>query len=267
MASIFGLVRFSYLTLKNRGFATSKDMPLDRRAQLLFAPRRMEKRFKLFTNFCLPSLAAQPKDRFCGVLLGSTLMPEEYKARLRECVAGHDNLVVAFEPPGIMGSAFEAELARHPVEGPVKATFRLDDDDAIAADYCDTLASYLSEPFSGKVVSLSRGFEASRLFGAPRIWRKEWVFGSAGLALVTPADASETIYGCGHHLQVSRERPVIVDGRAVSWLMTSHGMNDSRRQIPLRERYSFNASLSTRSATAELTGKFPFLGAVDWSVL
>ena len=267
MPSIFGLVRFSYLTRKNAGFRQGKGLPLERRAELLFAPKRMERRFRLFTTFCLPSLVAQPKELFCGVLLGSDLMPEHHKARLRECVSRHENLVVAFEPPGAMGAAFQPVLSRLAVDGPAKATFRLDDDDAVSTDFSEQLERYLALSFSGQMVSLSRGFEASRLFGRPRLWRKQWVFGSAGLALVSRANSTETVYSCGDHLRVSRERPVIVDGRRESWLMTSHGGNNSRRQIPLRKRYSWAASLDVSRAAAELEATFRFLAAVDWAAL
>ena len=267
MPCVFGLIRFSFLTLRDNVFRQGRERPLERRAGLLFEPRRMEQRFALFGSVCLPSLLAQPDEEFCGVVLASTLMPEPYKRRLLDLTSDHPNLIAAFEPPGPVGNAFNAALRGVEVDAPMKATFRLDDDDAISSDYTDQVRPYLREAYAGHVLSLPRGYEVAKLFGRPRVWTKEWTFGSAGLALIAAGGAVENVYYCGHHLRVSQTYPTIVDGRSAGYLMTSHGGNISSRRIPLRKRYSCKASLSVADAASSLSEKFPFLADVDWSIL
>ncbi|HHC29039.1 MAG TPA: hypothetical protein ENK80_00495, partial [Rhodobacterales bacterium] len=53
---------------------------------LLFDPARMDERLKLFERITLPSLKAQEDGDFTHMVLSSTLMPNDYKIKLRDLV-------------------------------------------------------------------------------------------------------------------------------------------------------------------------------------
>ena len=84
MSQVFGLVRFSYLPAESTGFALTGDRRFDERRRLVHDPTRLQQRMRLFERICLPSLAAQPTDRFAGLVLTSDKLPKPFADRLKK---------------------------------------------------------------------------------------------------------------------------------------------------------------------------------------
>ena len=64
MSRVIGLVRFSYIPDESTDYVRTWNMRLDERQSIVHDPERLRKRMRLFETICLPSLAAQPADRF-----------------------------------------------------------------------------------------------------------------------------------------------------------------------------------------------------------
>ncbi len=75
---VIGITRFSLLFDERNYFAEMEGLSLDQRRARLFAPSRMEDRFRHFEALCLPSLLAQTDPRFRGLILYSTELPDPW---------------------------------------------------------------------------------------------------------------------------------------------------------------------------------------------
>ena len=99
MSRVFGLVRFSYIPDESTDFVRTRNKRMDERQSLVHDPERLRKRIRLFEAICLPSLAAQPADRFTGLILTSDKLPKPFADRLNKALAPHPNIHAAFLPP------------------------------------------------------------------------------------------------------------------------------------------------------------------------
>jgi len=267
MSPVFGMVRFSYVPEESGGFDKTRGKPYAARERIVMDPQRLERRFQLFQAICLPSLAAQPVCRFTGIVLTSDSLPEPFAARLRDLVAPYPNIHAVFDRPKLTRQAMaDAVRARAPSEG-IKLTFRLDDDDAVAADFTRYIERYRRPGYDGHCVSLYRGLGLCRIYGRTRAWERQRYMVSAGLAFVNAAQAPETIYDCGNHERVGERFPTVVDATRHAYLQSSHGMNDSGSRVPLAARVWPKASLSLDAARARYGAQFPFLAASDFGFL
>lgn len=128
-----GVVRFSVLTLD---YYAEKYGTVEKIAEHIFSPERLDLRFRVFETLCLPSLARQSDRDFTCVVLTSTDLPAEARARLDALVAPHDNIRVFAVAPDrhypITRAAYEAGATR---EASHKLWFRLDDDDAVDIEF------------------------------------------------------------------------------------------------------------------------------------
>ena len=74
---------------------------------------------RLFEAICLPSFAAQPADRFAGVILTSDNMPKPFAERLKKLPQPYPDIHPAFLTPAPVQEAFSFAIAnlRHPCIG------------------------------------------------------------------------------------------------------------------------------------------------------
>ena len=128
-----GLVRFSVLTPT---YYSERFSTLDQTARHLFDPDRMELRFSIFENLCLPSLVRQTDGDFDLVVLTAKSMPEPYLNRLGELLAPFANMHL--RPVGtrnhyrLLKQGYDSIPAN---EASHRILFRLDDDDAVDLDF------------------------------------------------------------------------------------------------------------------------------------
>lgn len=262
--SVIGLVRFSYVAGRDTGFQSTRNRPYEERLRIILDPKRLDRRFALFERVCLPSLIAQPADRFQAVLLASEAMPEAHAARLRALVAPHPNLHAVFAKPSTTEAAMsEAVRAIAPAEG-MKLTFRLDDDDAISTDYTEKVTRYRQERYDGHCLSLLRGVGLCRLYGRTRLWDRAKPFVSAGLGFINRAQAPETIHDCGNHNRVSERFPTLIDASFHAYLQSTHGANDSFGHVPAAAYVWPGATMSLAAGRARFGEAFPLLNAPDF---
>jgi len=134
---VIGLCRVSYPAIG--GFQVTHDNISEREAYL-YAPERMEARFRSFETFTLPCLRAQTDPDFTLVVVVGERLPRRWRDRLEVMLADLPQAVLQAHPPGrhrdVMKAAINA--VREPRGGPC-LQFRLDDDDAVALRFVERL--------------------------------------------------------------------------------------------------------------------------------
>ena len=233
LVQIGGLIRFSIPT--EGGFRQNPKSHAEKHA-FLYAPERMELRFRYFETFCLPSLKNQTDTDFrVGVLIGED-MPALYRARLEALLADIPQATLISRPVmahhQVVTSAYNEIFDR---KTPIRLSFRLDDDDALAVDYIAEVRARLpallemSGGLEMKPVCLDYSYgltlhgekgERSIVaahYGAPV---------SAGLAVLAPADAKPLVM-IVEHMRMRMHMATITDPGPVMSLRTLHETNDS----------------------------------------
>jgi len=115
-----------------------------REATIRNKPEWLATRFRLFQDFCLPSVAEQTTRAFTWIIYFDKDTPAEYQARVAELQrqvpfeAYYTGLFAASGWPQSLAEVLEAKLGAMP---PVVLTSRLDNDDALARDYMERTAS------------------------------------------------------------------------------------------------------------------------------
>ena len=99
----------------------------------LYAPARMEERFRHFEALCLPGLKAQTDPDFLFAILVGEDMPEQWLERLADLVEDFPQAAIIARPPGPHRQVCQSVLnaARRHVNQPCLQV-RHDDDDALA---------------------------------------------------------------------------------------------------------------------------------------
>jgi hypothetical protein len=252
------VTRYSVVDSRMQSTRTARDAesPAAYRATLLDTAR-LQARFEMFRSITVPSLMAQRP--FAGelhfLLLISDALPEAHRAGLVELLERMAEargirtriLDVAAEPETpcegavqrSIGTAIETYL-HEVVQGEPAccvATVRLDDDDALAAVYCQRLASYLRPELAGFVVSFPYGLQGvveSESARVSRLRRMYYPKVALGLAQINYFEARggwrarpTHVYGLGSHLRVDRRCPVILDAAGPAYFRAVGEYNDS----------------------------------------
>ena len=134
---VIGLCRFSYPGIG--GFQAEHDT-LEARMAYLYAPTRMEERFRTLETITLPPLRAQSDGDFTLLIVVGDSLPAPYHDRLMALVDDMPQVVVQAHAPGQHRQVMQAAInsvrvaARDPC-----LQFRMDDDDAVAVTYVQRL--------------------------------------------------------------------------------------------------------------------------------
>ncbi len=232
---IVGVMRFSYIS--KGGFAHSHESQEDQEA-MIYAPERMERRFRLFEDFALRSLKYQTDQDFKIVFLITQSMPQNYKDRLRDLVAG-------WAPGQVVAKPFMPQFrairtcydALQDTGADYFTSFRLDDDDMIDTRFIERVRSravklaQVKDDAAPVVISFNRGLylkigqQKNHIFDAV-----ERTPLSVGTAMITRTGAHENIYSRNH-----RKLPAFFttfsDVDCPSWLRTIHRDNDSKPEF------------------------------------
>ncbi|GHH03818.1 putative rhamnosyl transferase [Pseudodonghicola xiamenensis] len=134
---VIGICRFSYLG--HGGFQVEHDT-LEDRAAYLYAPERMEERFRTFEALTLPPLRAQTDPDFTFLVVTGDSLPATYMTRLQALLADLPQAVIQTHPPGLHRQVMQAAInsVRRAEKQPC-LQFRMDDDDAVARVYVERL--------------------------------------------------------------------------------------------------------------------------------
>lgn len=228
---IVGLLRFSVLTPT---YYSEKFGTIDKIAEHIFSPDRMELRFRLFEALCLPTLTRQRDKDFDCVVLTAQSMPEPYLDHLRALLDPHPNLHL--RP---VGTDTHYQLLKEgynsvPVgDATHRALFRLDDDDCVDLDFVARtrrLAQGLLDlqgPDTPFVIAHNRGFYVRFRDGDNEIFDAcERAPLSAGTTLVAPVDHPANPYRFNHRA-LAQHYNTFSDISVPGFLRTIHGDNKS----------------------------------------
>ncbi|MFT7595465.1 MAG: hypothetical protein ACI8R4_002794 [Paracoccaceae bacterium] len=226
-----GVLRFSVLTPT---YYAERFDSLEKTAAHLFSPERMELRFRLFEQLCLPSLTRQSDPDFDAVVLTAESMPTIYMDRLRALLDPLPNIHCT--PVGtdkhyqLLRSGYNSvptETATH------RVMFRLDDDDAVDNDFvartkmiADAMLR-MQGPDTPFIIAYNRGFyvrgtpDGNEVFDAC-----EHAPLSTGTTLVAPLDHAANPYRFNHR-KIAQHYNTFSDISVPGFIRTIHGDNKS----------------------------------------
>lgn len=229
---VIGICRFSYPGLG--GFQIEHDS-IEERMAFLYAPERLEERFRFFECFTLPCLKAQIDPDFTFLIVVGESLPAAARARLEALVAGMDQVVIQAHAPGPHREVMKAAINSVRTPGPEPCLqFRLDDDDAVAVSFVARLrqsaerVAGLMEDHRHIGIDFSRGYIARpgpQGIAAAPIQQPFW---TAGLALMFRAGVNVTVMNFAHQ-RVPRKMPSLSFPEEEMMLRGHNDFNDSRQ--------------------------------------
>ena len=228
-AQVIGLCRFSYPALG--GFKTEHDTP-QARAAYLYAPDRLDDRFRLFEAFTLPSLRAQTDQDFTFLIVVGQDFPSDRMARLKALTADLPQVVIQAHPPGRHRSVMSDAIASVREPGRYSIQFRLDDDDAMGAGFvgkCRTILRQHFPLFEGSrhvAIDFTRGWNARATAEGVLAEPANQLFLGVGFAIVFRPDVALSVMNFTHH-EVWQHMPTITRTDPDMWVRGVNDHNDS----------------------------------------
>lgn len=229
---VIGLCRFSYPGLG--GFQVEHDT-IDDRIAYLYAPDRMEERFRHFEAITLPGLKAQTDGDFTFVIVVGDQLPKIYADRLRDLVADFPQARIVAHPPRehrpVMAQIINdvrSDLGQPCLQ------FRHDDDDAVAVTFIQRLREAADD--CGALLRDHRlvGFDFNRGFiarpDADGVHAEENVtpYWGVALAMAVKPWARHTIMNFGHN-RLNRFMPTVTFTHEDMFVRGHNDHNDSRQ--------------------------------------
>ncbi|WP_439526990.1 putative rhamnosyl transferase [Roseovarius mucosus] len=136
-SQVIGLCRFSYPALG--GFQVEHTETAEREAYL-YAPERMQERFRLFEQFTLPPLRAQSDPEFTLLVVIGPNMPRQDHARLMDNLSGLPQARVIVRAPGRHRDVMREVINEALIDSDLPSLqFRMDDDDAVSVHFVERL--------------------------------------------------------------------------------------------------------------------------------
>jgi len=236
---IIGVCRFSYLG--EGGFRTQRD-GFEKAAERLYDIPRMVKRFALFENICLPSLAAQTDPDFRLIALIGDTMPYRWRKRLKGLMEQYPFLeMCTLEAAGPLNSTRRAFRRGWNHKAAYITGFRIDDDDAVASDYIartrEIADQLLTIGWADAETPAAICFHRGIYWDMARPEEEQfWDYSEKeplGLAsaMITTPEGQHNIYRWNHRRLASNCR-CWIDPHDYMFVRTLHGHNDSDRSIP-----------------------------------
>lgn len=230
---VIGMCRFSYPAIG--GFQVEHETVEDRMAYL-YAPARMEERFRTFETITLPPLRAQTDGDFTLLIVIGDSLPAVYRDRLMALVGNMPQAVVRAHPPGphrqVMTDAINA--VRMADRGPC-LQFRMDDDDAVAVTYVDRLREAaadlrkLSRKHRHIAIDFNQGYIARPGPDGLAVAPTKTPYTTAGLALMFKPSVRLSVMNFAHQ-KVAQHMPTVTFTGEDMMLRGHNDYNDSRQR-------------------------------------
>ena len=120
----------------------------------------LEERFRLFEQYCFPSIIAQTNQLFDWVILISDQTPNNYLLRLTQHTKSHKNIYIEqcsyYEDVNILYQAIGSKY----VQGyDYLLSTRVDNDDMLAKDFVETLQQQLPITHAPAVLTFTNGIQ------------------------------------------------------------------------------------------------------------
>ncbi len=229
---VIGLCRFSYPALG--GFQV-EHQSLEDRTAYLYAPERLEERFRTFEAFTLPALTAQTDPDFTFLIIVGDSLPEAYRARLDALLSDLPQAVVQAHPPGPHRQVMqEAINSVRRAKGP-SLQFRMDDDDAVAVTYVDKLREAardvrgLLRNHRHIAIDFNQGFVARPGPDGIAATPTHQPYTTAALALMFRPEVPLTVMNFAH-AKVGRRMPTVTFSGEDMLVRGHNDFNDSRQK-------------------------------------
>ncbi|NOD78372.1 MULTISPECIES: putative rhamnosyl transferase [unclassified Ruegeria] len=227
---VIGLCRFSYPAIG--GFRLSHKT-IEEHRQFLYAPDRMEERFRLFETVTLSGFRVQTDERFELLVITETCLPQPYSDRLRDLVAGIKQVRIIEKDPADHKQVMRETLntARTDPHKPC-LQFRHDDDDAVSVDFIEKLRSAtrenagLMQQSESVAIDYNHGYVArcnKHQIHVAQVYR---TLLGVGLGMYIQGGSKRTIFDRLHN-RLARFMPVVSYPDAPMWMRMLHGFNDS----------------------------------------
>lgn len=230
---VIGLCRFSYPAIG--GFQVEHDT-IEDRIDYLYAPHRMEERFRTFEAFTLPPMRAQTDPNFTFLVVIGGQMPPIYEDRLRALLNDVPHAILQKHPPKphrlVMRDAVNS--VRQDTGLPC-LQFRMDDDDAVACMYVERLRAAAQDlrPLLRKnrhiAIDFNQGFIARPGAGGIKATPTIENLWTAGLAISAKPAAKNCIMNFGHS-KLARFMPVVSFTGEDMFVRGHNDHNDSRQK-------------------------------------
>ncbi|MCR8551078.1 putative rhamnosyl transferase [Salipiger sp. P9] len=229
---VIGFCRFSYPA--EGGFQVEHDDTGSREAYL-YAPARMEERFRHFECICLPGLKAQTDSDFVLLLLVGTSLPAEYRARLETLLADFPQARIVARAPGPHRSVCQEVIndARDMDEPCLQ--FRHDDDDAVSVDFVATLREAALDVSALRAKHRLVGFDWNRGYvarpDAGGICAEETVtpYWGVAQAMAVKPGVRQSIMNFSHN-KILRFMPTVTFTDSPMYVRGHNEHNDSRQK-------------------------------------
>jgi hypothetical protein len=255
--AIVGITRYSVIF--QRSFAATRGLDEDRARAVIWDPRRLAHRRRLFEALTLPSLdqLAARHAGFHHIVMLSTGFPEAFRLVLDETALTRPWLHLVEAEPGSDFSVVKPKLAQ--IVGDRAAyVFRIDDDDALApAAFLAAIVAHANSA-PGTVLSPDEGWMVRPAWRGVSLRPTRIPFVSAGLGLYTRGPSPQSIHDLGNQNKIDRPGQAVIHARGRLWLRTKHYSSDTVMQAWKRWRYWPTAMTTLRGM---LAAEFPGLDA------
>lgn len=266
----FFLIRYSVFNKSQGLWAIGSNVDAESYKEKLFTEDRLALHEELFLKTALPSLEILSKEgRMTALVFVSPEMPEKYLHKIRSVAATRNWMkVISVRSDKALNRQIEGRIKKELdgfEEDVCYATVRLDDDDALASDYCMILEKYMFPEHAGYCVSFPEGLLSVFDNGVyvSHYYHRQ-INNAQGLAMINTssrvdADATPlTVFGTGNHNTVDKRYPVILDSKDVMYLRTEHPHSDL---VANSGRHRDKQKMVEVAATEWLAinSRFPFL--------
>ena len=221
---LYFITRFSILDCNTKMFHLTRENKTDQVSSLLFDDDRLNRKFIYFEQHTLPSILAQTDKRWSWHIFYGATLPQQYVDRLLslcsvdrriECLPVH-NFAQFFSMTGEM-----LEKSSTPY-----ATARLDDDDALSAEFVGAVSQYAGSPF--EMLSFANGRSCTydpkhRQIVVKGRWHEP--YNAFGLVAF-----NRNVYTCGNHTKVAKKYKCHVDSRANMYIVACDKHCDTHRR-------------------------------------
>lgn len=234
---VIGICRFSYPALG--GFQV-EHTSIEERMAYLYAPERMEDRFRTFETLTLPPLRAQTDPDFTFLIVVGDTMPESYLSRLVDLVADIPQAVIQPRPPGkhrpVMQSAINS--ARK-FDGAPCLQFRMDDDDAVAVTYVARLRAVardlqtFGQHHRHIAIDFNQGYIARPSSKGLSVAPTQSAYTTAGLAIMFQDSVRLSVMNFAHG-KVDQNMPTVTMTGDDMMLRGHNDYNDSRQKAHVK---------------------------------
>lgn len=230
---VIGLCRFSWPGIG--GFQV-EHQNLQQRIDYLYAPARLEERFRTLETITLPPLRAQTDPDFTLLVVIGQSLPEIWHDRLLDLVSDMPQVVILSRPPDRHRPAMQQAInSVRRFDNEPCLQFRMDDDDAVACNYVEKLREVaqdirkLSRKHAFLAIDFNQGFIARPGPDGLRATPTNSAFSSAALAIMLKPAEKRTVMNFAHAKVAINMATVTFTGQDM--LIRGHNdFNDSRQK-------------------------------------